>query len=130
MNLRKPKDVLTNKQLRRFEERKVRLNNEALAALKTLTFAPEVKDMITKIKLGEFPCGRAYGSWSELWLKKEGLVEKSGYSGRCTCIDHTFGCVSESYENAPKIVESSIELVEKYNLSKKQLTQILIKLKD
>lgn len=93
------KDVLTKKQEQRFYE-------ETLNALKALVEAPERNDLIREIQIGGYGCVR----W--LYLSAAGLFE-----------------VSSAAMDSVRKVKPSADLVRAYNLTARELVELLARLK-
>ena len=94
-----------------FERKIYPEEKETLSFLKELINLPQIKDLRKMVVIKSFSDDN---SGRTLFLTTRGLLRKRWYHGRCTCIEHTFGC-SSSWENEDK-VEPSIDLIKSFDI--------------
>ena len=131
---KKKNEALTNEAANRIEKEIEKLRNdmslfrmkiypeeeETLSFLKELINLPQIKDLRKKGMIKSFSeddRGRT------LFLTTRGLLRKNWCHGRCTCIEHTFGC-SSSWEDENK-VEPSIDLIRTFDIGVGEIRNLI-----
>lgn len=105
-----------------------RRKREALAALRKLVAAPQRRELLADIELGNHHVSVTAGEWGRLYIAKTGLVEHTGYNDSCVMPSDCSGMHNPTTNKSVE-VKPSMTLAEDYSLTAEQLKDLLAKLR-